>query len=66
MVPLRFVSEQLGAEVAWDGATFTAVITSQSQPEPTPTPEPSPSPSPDAQPRAHARPRSPFMRTGAR
>ena len=32
MVPLRFVSEQLGAEVDWDGATFTAVITSQSQP----------------------------------
>ena len=27
MVPLRFVSEQLGAEVAWDGGTFTAVIT---------------------------------------
>ena len=50
MVPLRFVSEQLGAEVDWDGATFTAVITSQSQPEPTPTPEPSPSPSPEPSP----------------
>ena len=48
--PCAFVSEQLGAEVDWDGATFTAVITSQSQPEPTPTPEPSPSPSPEPSP----------------
>nr|WP_062495944.1 copper amine oxidase N-terminal domain-containing protein [Paenibacillus sp. 32O-W] len=27
MVPLRFVAEALGAKVAWDGATKTAVIT---------------------------------------
>ena len=26
MVPLRFVSEQLGAQVDWDGATYTAMI----------------------------------------
>lgn len=44
MVPLRFVSEQLGAEVAWDGATFTAVITSPETPTPTPTPTPTVSP----------------------
>lgn len=46
MVPLRFVSEQLGAEVAWDGVAFTAVITNQVQPEPTPEPSPEPSPEP--------------------
>ena len=56
MVPLRFVSEQLGAQVAWDGATFTAVLTNQVQPEPTPTPEPSPEPAPgpSPEPPAHA------------
>ncbi|WP_191398541.1 N-acetylmuramoyl-L-alanine amidase [Flavonifractor sp. An306] len=46
MVPLRFVSEQLGAEVAWDGGTFTAVITSPAGPEPTPSPTPVPTPTP--------------------
>ena len=50
MVPLRFVSEQLGAEVAWDGATFTAIITSPAAPEPTPTPPPTPTPTPDPTP----------------
>ena len=56
MVPLRFVSEQLGAQVAWDGATFTAVLTNQVQPEPSPTPEPSPEPTPEPSPEppAHA------------
>ena len=43
MVPLRFVSEQLGAEVAWDNATFTAAVTAGAQePEPSPTPAPTP------------------------
>ncbi|MFQ7854719.1 MAG: copper amine oxidase N-terminal domain-containing protein [Flavonifractor plautii] len=28
MVPLRFVSEQLGATVDWDNDTFTAILTS--------------------------------------
>ena len=48
MVPLRFVSEQLGAQVGWDQATFTASITSpyQPEPEPIPTPEPTPTPTP--------------------
>lgn len=41
MVPLRFVSEQLGAQVEWDNATFTATILTE-QPEPEPTPEPEP------------------------
>ena len=50
MVPLRFVSEQLGAEVAWDGVTFTAVITSPAAPEPTPTPTPTPTPDPTPSP----------------
>lgn len=50
MVPLRFVSEQLGAEVAWDGTTFTAVITSPAPPTPTPTPTPTPDPTPSPTP----------------
>ncbi len=50
MVPLRFVSEQLGAEVAWDGATFTAVITSPAQPEVTPPPESTPTTPPEVSP----------------
>lgn len=40
MVPLRFVSEQLGAQVDWDGERFTAVITSPGQEEPEPDPAP--------------------------
>ena len=32
MVPLRFVSEYLGAEVGWDSETYTATITSPVQP----------------------------------
>lgn len=28
MVPLRFVSEQLGATVDWDNDSFTAILTS--------------------------------------
>lgn len=40
MVPLRFVSERLGATVTWDNATFTAAVTSPAEPEPTPEPSP--------------------------
>lgn len=43
MVPLLFVSEQLGAEVTWDQATYTAAITTQTPTAPeTPTPTPPP------------------------
>lgn len=45
MVPLRFVSEQLQAQVGWDNDTFTAAVTAQ-LPEPAPTPEPEPTPAP--------------------
>jgi|GEM_PF-3133948 len=38
MVPLRFISERLGATIAWDGATNTASITSTVA-EPPPIPE---------------------------
>ena len=34
MVPLRFVSEQLGATVDWDNDTFTAILTSPGTQEP--------------------------------
>lgn len=53
MVPLRFVSEQLGATVEWDNTTFTAAIASPSflPPEPDPiVPEPSPLPTPEPRP----------------
>ena len=46
MVPLRFVSEQLGATVDWDNDTFTAILTSPGTPEPEPTPIPTPTPEP--------------------
>ena len=40
MVPLRFVSERLGAAVTWDNATFTAAVVSPAvEPEPEPSPE---------------------------
>ena len=52
MVPLRFVSEQLGAQVTWDNATFTAAVTAAGQtPAPSPAPEPEqPDPSPTPEP----------------
>lgn len=43
MVPLRFVSEALGAEVKWDGANRTVRISDQSTaalPDPPPEPQP--------------------------
>lgn len=46
LVPLRFVSEQLHAQVDWDNDTFTAIVTAQELPQPTPTPPPSPTPIP--------------------
>ncbi|MCI8651037.1 MAG: AMIN domain-containing protein [Oscillospiraceae bacterium] len=48
LVPLRFVSEQLHAQVDWDNDTFTALVTArQSQPEPEPTPSKPPAGPPD-------------------
>ena len=58
MVPLRFVSEALEAQVGWDNDTFTAAIQVQDvstypepsvspSPSPSVTPEPSPTPSPE-------------------
>ncbi len=45
MVPLRFVSEALGASVSWDGKTNTASINYNPEPkEPEPEPEPKPEP----------------------
>lgn len=47
MVPLRFVSEQLGAGVTWLGESSTVAMTSPvQQPDPTPTPTPTPEPTP--------------------
>lgn len=47
MVPLRFVSEQLKANVTWDNDTFTAAVTAEiPEPAPTPTPTPEPTPTP--------------------
>ena len=46
MVPLRFVSEQLGAQVEWDNDTFTAHIATVQDPEPEPDPAPTPIPTP--------------------
>lgn len=53
MVPLRFVSESLGANVHWDGTTRTITITSSSEtikPEPQPLPQPKPLPTPEPAP----------------
>lgn len=46
MVPLRFVSEQLGAQVEWDNDTFTAHIATVQDPAPDPDPAPTPIPTP--------------------
>lgn len=54
MVPLRFVSEQLGATVEWDNDSYTAVITSPlsdtvvPEPEVTPEPEVEATPTPES------------------
>ncbi|NCE63274.1 AMIN domain-containing protein [Pseudoflavonifractor sp. 524-17] len=49
MVPLRFVSETLGAQVDWDNDTYTAAIRT-SAPEPAPAPEPTPTSTPEPTP----------------
>ena len=46
MVPLRFVSEVLGAQVEWINETSTADITSKGQIKPVPVPVPKPEPTP--------------------
>lgn len=46
LVPLRFVSESLGAKVNWDGANKIVTITSTPTSTPTPTPTPVPTPAP--------------------
>ena len=46
MVPLRFVSEQLGAQVEWDNDTFTAHIATVQDPARDPDPAPTPIPTP--------------------
>jgi N-acetylmuramoyl-L-alanine amidase len=53
MIPLRFVSETLGYEVAWDPVTYTAAIKApviEPTPAPVPVPEPIPTPEPKPQP----------------
>ncbi|MBU5434481.1 N-acetylmuramoyl-L-alanine amidase family protein [Pseudoflavonifractor sp. MSJ-37] len=44
MVPLRFVSETLGAPVDWDNDRFLAAVSSAVAPAPMPTPTPTPTP----------------------
>jgi len=61
MIPLRFVSETLGYEVAWDPNTYTAAIIAPEseqipEPEPLPTPEPTPTPTPVPQPQPEPEP----------
>jgi len=65
MIPLRFVSETLGYEVAWDPISYTAAIIAQESepapapvpdPEPVPTPEPTPVPQPQPQPEPQPEP----------
>lgn len=46
LVPLRFVSEQLHAQVDWENDTFTALVTAEVPAQPSPTPEPTPAPTP--------------------
>lgn len=57
MVPLRFVSEVLGAQVDWIDETFTADIKSESQkPQPNPEPKPEPKPEPTPEPKPEPKP----------
>ncbi len=46
LVPLRFVSEQLLAQVDWEGKTYTAKLTADWLAEPTPSPTPTSTASP--------------------
>lgn len=39
MIPLRFVTEQMGAEVVWDQSTYTAHLTAEPAMEPAPPPD---------------------------
>lgn len=48
MVPLRFVSQALGADVQWDPATYTATITDAAAPSAPPAADPVGPPAPTA------------------
>lgn len=49
LVPLRFVSEAMGARVDWDASARTVFITSAPVAQPVPPPEPRPTPVPPPQ-----------------
>ena len=62
MVPLRFVSEQLGAQVSWDNAAFTAAVVSpagEGVPAPSPSPTPEATPAPEETPEPSPTPETP-------
>ena len=62
MVPLRFVSEQLGAQVSWDNAAFTAAVVSpagEDAPAPSPSPTPEATPAPEETPEPSPTPETP-------
>ena len=50
MVPVRFVSEALGADVTWDATNYTAIINRDGKPAPAPAPAPAPVPAPSPAP----------------
>ncbi len=50
LVPLRALSEGLGATVTWDGNARIVYVSSPPTPTPAPTPSPTPSPSPSPTP----------------
>lgn len=52
LVPLRFVSEELKAQVEWDNDAFAAMVSTAAAPEPAPSPEPTSAPSPVPDPNA--------------
>lgn len=64
MVPLRFVSEELHAEVGWDNDTYTALVTAQipdpDQPVLPPAPDPTVTPAPQESTRPHTGEKKPM------
>lgn len=51
MIPLRFVTENLGYGIDWNQSTYTAKISSPGAATPKPTPTPTPTPIPTATPK---------------